>query len=446
MKLGWLLVLASQLLVVAGFWAWNHVHHPLGNQLTGEAAGLLLAYGRLAGLLAALAILVQLLLVGRVPWLGRAYGFDRLARAHHLLGFSLVVLLVAHPVLVTLGHAAEGDVSWLAQGADFFRHWPGLWAADLGLGVMAVAIGFSLLMVLNRLRYELWYAVHLTLYVALALVFFHQVAAGSDFADHPWCRWYWYALNGVVAANLLGYRLFRPWWRFRRHRFAVSRLVPETADVTSVCLEGRDLAGFAARGGQFVIVRFLARGFRWEEHPFSLSARPDGRQLRLTIKAAGDFTRRIPQLLPGTPVVVDGPHGIFTADRCRAGKVLLLAGGIGITPIRAIAEELLEQGRDLVLLYANRNRAGIVFERELEALAAAAAGRLKIHHVLSGAEPGWTGEQGHLDQARVLRLVPDVREREVFLCGPPPMMRSLRQALAALGVPRGRLHDERFAL
>ena len=128
-----------------------------------------------------------------------------------------------------------------------------------------------------------------------------------------------------------------------------------------------------------------------------------------------------------------------------ASKVLLLAGGIGITPIRAVVEDLVRQQREVILLYANRNRDGIVFEQELDALAAAAAGRLKIHHILS-ADPGWCGEQGHLGRERLLRLVPDVREREVFLCGPPPMMRTLRRALAALGVPGRRIHDERFSL
>jgi predicted ferric reductase len=445
LKLAWLLVAASQLAVVVGCWAWNHVHHPMGNQLTGDAAGMFLAYGRLAGLLAAFAILLQLLLMGRLPWLGRTYGFDRLARAHHVLGVALVVPLLAHPVLVTLGHAAESDQSWLAQNGDFLRHWPYLWAAALGSGLMAVAIVTSVLVVRRRLKYETWYAIHLTLYLAIALVFLHQVAVGSDFTDHPWYRWYWFVLNGVVALNLAGYRFLRPLWRFHRHRFTVGRLVPETADVTSVYLEGRDLAGFPARGGQFLLVRFLARGFRWEEHPFSLSQCPDGRTLRLSIKAVGDFTRRIPALAPGTPVIVDGPHGLLTADRCRFGKVLLLAGGIGITPIRAVAEDLVRQQHDVILFYANRNRAGIVFEQELAALAAVADGRLKIHHVLS-ADPGWPGEQGHLDRERILRLVPDVREREVFLCGPPPMMRTLRRALADLGVPGRRIHDERFSL
>jgi len=445
LKLAWLLVAVSQLAVVVGCWAWNHVHHLMGNQLTGDAPGIFLAYGRLAGLLAAFAILLQLLLMGRLPWLGRVYGFDRLARAHHVLGFALVVPLLAHPVLVTLGHAAESDQSWLAQSGDFFRHWPYLWAATLGSGLLAAAIATSVLVVRRRLKYETWYAIHLTLYLAIALVFLHQVAVGSDFTDHPWYRWYWFALNGFVVVNLVGYRFLRPLWRFRRHRFTVGRLVPETADVTSVYLEGRDLAGFPARGGQFILVRFLAKGFRWEEHPFSLSQCPDGHSLRLSIKAVGDFTRRIPALTPGTPVIVDGPHGILTADHCRAGKILLLAGGIGITPIRAIAEDLVRQKREVILLYANRNRAGIVFEQELNALAGAANGRLKVHHVLS-ADPEWPGEQGHVDRERIIRLVPDVQEREVFLCGPPPMMRTLRRALADLGVPGRSIHDERFSL
>jgi len=75
-----------------------------------------------------------------------------------------------------------------------------------------------------------------------------------------------------------------------------------------------------------------------EAHPFSMSRRPDGTRLRLTIKAVGDFTRRIPGLKPGVRVLIDGPHGIFTARRSSSQKILMIAGGIGITPIRSLAK------------------------------------------------------------------------------------------------------------
>lgn len=444
MKISWLAVLASQFLIILGFWGWNHVHHPMGNQLTGDGIGQMLAYGRLAGLLAACGVLFQLVLIGRLRRLEQAFGLDRLTRLHHVVGFSLLFFISAHLFFITRGHAAQADLSAAAQFAEFIEKWEGVSAAVAAVGIMAGALVFSVIVVLKRIRYEWWYASHLTLYLAIILAFGHQLAVGSDFTDNRWFKYYWLILNLFVLGNLLVYRLGRPLWFSMRHRFIVQRLQSETDDTTSVFIAGRDLARFPVRAGQFFIVRFLAKGFRWEAHPFSVSARPDGTLLRLTIKRLGDFTRRIPNLKPGTRIILDGPYGIFTAEQCRLPKVLLIAGGIGITPIRALAEELARRGRDMLLVYGNRNPTATVFARELDALATA-TGQLKVVLVMSQ-DPAWPGEQGQIDQARLARLAPDIRQREVFLCGPPIMMRIVRTALRELGVPRRQIHYERFAL
>ena len=432
-------------LIVIGAWFWFHTHHALGNLLTGDLPGQALAWGRLAGLLAAVGVLVQIMLVARVRRFEQVFGLDRLTRLHHVLGFSLVLLLVLHPALVTVGHALQADAGLAEQTLDFWTNWRGLASAMVGLLLMIAALVTSVLVLTKRMRYEVWYATHLTLYVAFALSFLHQVVTGSDLTDHPGFRAYWCLLYAYVLLHLIVCRFAKPCALYFRHRFTVERLVPEAGDVTSVHIGGRGLRSLAAEAGQFVIVRFLAKGFRWEAHPFSLSSRPDGSGLRLSIKGVGDFTRRISELKPGTPVVIDGPHGVFTARRCDSDKVLLIAGGIGITPVRALAEELVEDGCDVLLLYGNRNASGIVFKEELEALAERSDGRLRLVHVLSS-DPAWTGEKGYIDRDCLSRLVPDLASRDVFLCGPPVMMKGVRRALADLGVPASRVHDERFAL
>ena len=444
-KTAWWVLAGTQLLIVVGCWFWFHTHHPMGNLLTGDSIGKLLAWGRLAGLLAVLAILFQLMLVGRVRWVERAYGLDRLTRLHHVTGFALIVLLLLHPVLLALGHGMAADNGFWAQMSEFVSIWEDVLAAAVGLVLMLAASVFSVLVILKRVRYELWYATHLVLYVAIGLAFLHQVSSGSDFTDHVAFRYYWYALYAFVLVNLLGYRFVRPALAFFRHRFTVNRVVSEPGDVTSVYIGGRNLERFAIEAGQFMIVRFLAKGYRWEAHPFSMSCFPDGRQLRLSIKRLGDFTRRIPELKPGTPVLIDGPHGVFTARRCAADKVLLIAGGIGITPVRSLAEELVGAGRDVVLVYGNRNGQSIVFKDELDELVARAGGRLRVHYVMSD-DPGWPGEKGRIDRDRLARLVPDITGREVYFCGPPMMRKGIRAALASLGVAARRIHDERFAL
>jgi predicted ferric reductase len=444
-KTAWWALAGAQLLIVVGCWLWFHTHHATGNLLTGDPVGQLLAWGRLAGLLAVLAILFQLMLIGRVRWVERSFGMDRLTRLHHVVGFALLLLLLLHPVLLTFGHALQADVSYWEQVSDFCKTWRGLLTAVIGLSLVMTVSVFSVLVILKRVRYELWYATHLLLYVAFGLTVLHQVVSGSDFTDHPAFRYYWLALYAFVLANLLAYRFARPLLGFARHRFAVTRVVPEAGGVTSVYIGGKDLASFRVEAGQFMIVRFLAKGFRWEAHPFSMSCFPDGKQIRLSIKSLGDFTCRVPELKPGTRVLIDGPHGVFTSRTCASDKVLLIAGGIGITPIRSLAEEMVTRGRNVVVIYGNRNSGGITFRGELDELAARAGGGIKVVYVLSD-EPAWPGEKGRVDRERIARLVPDLADRDIYLCGPPVMMKGVRTALASLGVPAHRIHDERFAL
>ena len=441
-----LLLAGTQILIVVGVWLWSHTRNEMGNLLVGDTPDQVLAWARLTGLLTALAIMFQILLIGRVRWLERSFGLDRLSRLHHVTGFALLLLLVAHPVLATFGHALQADVGYVAQAVDFLKSWEGLLAAYAGLTLMLAASVASLLVLTKHLSYRRWYATHLVLYIAFGLTILHQVAVGSDFTGHAGFKLYWYTLYACVAFMLLVCRVGRPLAALARHRFVVDKVVPEAGDVTSVYISGKNMGAFQAEAGQFIIVRFLAKGFRWEAHPFSLSRPPDGHLLRLSIKRLGVFTRRIPELKPGTPVLIDGPYGVFTAKTCAADRTLLLiAGGIGITPIRSIAEDVVKKRRDVQLLYANRNSATMVFKKELDELADQSGGRLTLIPIMSD-EPAWPGEKGRIDQSLLARLVPDLLSRDVFLCGPPPMMKGVRAALAGLGVAATRIHDERFAL
>jgi len=172
----------------------------------------------------------------------------------------------------------------------------------------------------------------------------------------------------------------------------------------------------------------------------------------MSIKAAGDFTDRIRELTPGTFTLLEGPLGAFTAAAASDGKYLMVAGGIGITPIRALIESLAAAGRDIVLLYSVKTAGDLVFAAELRALTA------RCHFILSRSDgpggtsgtPGTRGadvvhERGRIDARMLTRLVPDVRDREVFICGPQPMMKAVAAALRGLQVRESSIHYEQFA-
>ena len=334
------------------------------------------------------------------------------------------------------------DISPGSQFLEFLRFWDYVRFAAIGILVF-VTVFTTATALRKRLTYEQWYYTHIFAYAAIALVSAHQFGVGGDFRITPPFRVYWIVLYVAVVGTLVFYRFARPLYFSRRHRFTVGRIEKETDDVTSLYITGRNLDEFPIRAGQFMILRFLSKQMWWQAHPFSLSCLPNEDHIRVSIKNLGDFTSQVPTIPPGTNVLIDGPHGAFTAKQCTQEKILLIGAGIGITPLRSLIEEFMLEKRDIVLLYSNRTSDGIVFHDELRILAR--KGQLTIHHVLSR-DPDWTGEKGRIDQEKLRRLVPDLLERDVFLCGPVPMMLGVSHALRELNVKKSRIHYERFAL
>lgn len=429
--------MAHVLIILFGWW------HGSGTSLGINTSSTLLALGRLAGLVLASVVLMQFLMMSRARWIEAVFGLDKVSRIHRWNGYVAFGLLFVHPLLIVLAYALAAEQTVLEQVWQFVTQIRSLRLASIGYALLLIVVGTSLAIVRRRWRYEMWYFVHLLNYVAIVLVFFHQQELGGDFAVSPLFTQYWTALYVFVFTNVLLFRFLRPLYLFGYQQWRVERVVAENHNVNSVYITGRHLDHFPIQAGQFMRVQFLQRGFWWQSHPFSLSIGPNGRSLRITPKAVGDFTSQIPQLKPGTLVLLDGPFGTFMEEPTTRQKVLLLAGGIGLTPLRSLAESMVTRGKDLVLLNANRTPQDIVLADELIELSR--RGSLRVIDVISD-NPSFPGERGRLDADRIKRLVPDVAEREVFLCGPVPMMKALLQALATLGVPSSRIHYERFAL
>jgi predicted ferric reductase len=434
------LVVACLLHAAALGVTWWHVSSRL--LLNGQSGGRAVALGRLVGLLVGSGVLLQLVLVSRLPWIEPSVGCDRLYRLHRRLGFLIGSLLLVHPGLLTVGYARRHHLSVSRQFMEFAADWPtGLAMAALVAIVFMVTV--STPVIRRRLTYETWHVSHLAMYVALGLASLHQTN-GTEMAVQPWWADYWFALQIAAIGCLVVFRAGRPIFRSARHRFRIDRIVTESDDVTSVYLTGRLLDRFTFRPGQYANVAFLSKG-RWSPHPFSFSAAPNGQFLRVSIKAAGDFTDRIRELTPGTLALLEGPLGAFTAAEPR-DKYLMVAGGIGITPIRALIESLAAAGRDIVLLYSVKTANDLVFASELRALTA------HCHFILSrytdNTETGETHvghERGRIDLRMLARLVPDLRDREVFICGPQAMMKTVAAALCALQVRESSIHYEQFA-
>ena len=415
------------------FWLWAHGGN-LSTKTTGEA---LTSVARITGLLSAYMALIQVVLLARLPVLDRLVGFDRLTVWHRWNGHATIDLVVAHVFFSIWGYALMDkfsigkEISTMIWGGIY----PGMIVATVGTAFLLAVVATSYVIVRRRLRYEWWYAVHLLAYAGIALAWFHQIPTGNELVLDTVAADYWRSLFAATLALIVGFRVVVPVVNAFRYRLRVAEVVEEGPGVVSVRITGRRLERLHARAGQFFLWRFLARG-RWATaHPFSLSEAPDGRSLRITVKALGDHTAKLGSLPVGTRVLAEGPFGVFTDSLRRRSKRLLIAGGIGITPVRALVES--SAGDDVVIYRALRDDE-LVLRQELEELGVDAH-YVVGDHAAAGGE--WLLSPEHLHE-----LVPDLAERDVYVCGPPGMtdfaVRNVRRA----GVPRSHIHIERFAL
>jgi predicted ferric reductase len=423
--------------LIVGMW----IRHG-GLRTLGSAAADLTAAGELTALLGTYAALVQLLLMSRSPVIEQLAGHDRLAHWHRWLGVSCTVLICGHVVLTTTGYALGDGSSVAAEAWTLLTTYPWMLMAAAGTVCLLMVAVTSVRIARRRLRYETWHFVHLYAYLAIALSLGHELAVGNDLATDPVARVYWIALYAAVAGCVLAFRVGQPLRLALRHRLRIARVVPEASGVVSIYVTGRDLEQLRVRAGQFFRWRFLAGDGWWKAHPFSLSAAPNARFLRLTVKAVGDGSAEVQRLAPGTRVLAEGPYGILTAHRRRRPGVLLIAGGVGITPLRALLEELGGRG-SVTLLYRASVWEDVLFRAEIDGLMRARRGTV---HYLVGRRgtPELAGDP--LSAGALEQLVPDLRDRDVFLCGPAGMITGVRDALRRLGVPDAQIHDERFAL
>ena len=407
--------------------------------------GLATGTGRLAGLVASDLLLIQVLLMARIPWVERSYGQDTLARWHRVVGFTSFWFMVTHIVLITVGYAGTAGTGLLAEVWGLVTTYPGILLAAVGSGLLLAVVGLSVRFARARQRYEIWHLLHLYAYIGVGLALPHQIWVGGDFATSPLARLYWWGIYVAALVAVLVFRVGVPVWRSAYHRMRVREVVPEAPGVVSVLITGRHLDRLPVRAGQFFLWRFLD-GPGWSRaHPYTLSAVPRTDLLRITVKQLGDGSGRVARLRPGTRVLIEGPYGVMTAARTGGRQVLLIAAGVGITTMRAMLEDLVPA--QVTLLYRISDPQDAIFRGELDAF-------VRHHGVrvlyLEGNRPrrgSWLPARfGEMSDHAALRwLVPDVAGHDVFVCGPRAWMDAVRGALLDAGVAPGQVHTEEFA-
>jgi predicted ferric reductase len=422
--------------------------------LTG-VAGWWTGTGRVTGLLCAYLLLVQVLLMARIPWLERVWGQDTLTRRHRWVGFGSFTLMLVHIVAITLGYAATAQTGVWHEAWVLVTIYPGMLLAAAGTLCLIAVVVTSLRAARRRLRYETWHLIHLYAYLGVGLALPHQLWTGADFTESGGATALWWTAWGLAVGAILGFRVALPVARSIRHRLTVERVVPEAPGVVSVWLKGKDLDRLGLSAGQFCQWRFLGPGWT-RANPFTVSAAPSGHRLRITLRVDGPATRRIAGLRPGTPVLFEGPYGVMTAHTRRQRDVLLIGAGVGVTPLRGIAEDVLTEPPSpgpggirppsVVLLHRIRDRSSVLFSAEFGALAAHSD--LRVIAYSGRRDPRmdtWLGPAAPDPASGLLGRVPDLAAREVYLCGPAEWMSAARRTLIDLGVSPTTIHAEVFS-
>jgi predicted ferric reductase len=409
-----------------------------GGLLVSSGTDVVREAGRLVGVVTAVLMMSQVLLASRAPWIDRVIGHDRAIARHATLGSYAILLMFVHLSLIVTATSRE-----LSQGlveAFFGLSSGNLWiaAAEIAAGLFALVLATSLFGAFRAWHYETWHTIHRVVYVAIAIAVPHQFLDGETFRRGGVAWLFWFTFYVIAFGSFVAFRMVRPLVLTANHRARVASVTTEADGSTTVDIQGRMLRGLGAKPGQFLLWRFYTPKLFWQKHPYSLSSAPHGDHVRITVKPSGHGSRAVAHVRPGTVVTFEGPLGIFTHDARARNGIVLIAAGIGITPIRALLEHVLP-GEPCVVVVRVRSLDEAPLLHEVRALARDRSADLKV---LVGPRGDTWGTPD--EPASIASLVTDPSDVDVFVCGPLAWARQVEADALAAGVAPGAIHRERF--
>jgi 3-phenylpropionate/trans-cinnamate dioxygenase ferredoxin reductase subunit len=412
----------------------------------GDGASLLSELSVGMGLLATSMLVCAVVLPSRVRSLTRTFGIDGVLAIHRFVGLAVTLLVGLHIVLVVIAKPANLALFDVMHAPNRARAAVG---ATVALGAL---IALTVLRRRLRHRYEVWRWAHLALAgTALVLSALHIWWLNHLIRDPSMRALFAAFALGVLV--VLGYRwLWMPVFGAGRE-YVVREIRPESSTVSTLVLEpkrSRSRRGYRAlefAPGQFAWLR-LQPSVRAEEHPFTIASSAHlGLWTEFTIRHSGDFTSELRLLRPGSPVWIDGPHGAFTLDLQRTTGLVMIAGGVGITPMMSMLRTLAHRHdrRPHRLLVVASTIDELLFRAEIRKLQQRLD--LTVVEVLRKPPPSWTGPSGRIDESLLTAVLPGKFRRnqlDYYLCGPPAMVDDVRSVLDRLEVPEPRVHTEQF--
>ncbi|WP_296631139.1 ferric reductase-like transmembrane domain-containing protein [Rhodoluna sp.] len=405
------------------------------------------AISRLTALVGTDLLMIHMLLVARVPWIDKFYGHDKATLAHKKLGKPVLYFIVAHFLASLIQFSITNSQNVIATLVWLITDVQDMLTAVAALTLMILVVVTSLNFARRKMSYEAWFIVHLMSYAAVLLAVPHIFSTGSDIAGKPASTIFWVTLYLFVALNIVWYRAAKPLIRIFGSSMKIANVVRESSDTTSLYLRGKNIDKLGGASGQFYFLRVLTPRRWFKAHPFSLSAAPNNHYMRFTIGNRGDDTAFLQTIKPGTRVAVEGPFGVFTEERRTQEKVVLIASGIGIPPIRALAESMASRPGDITIIYRVRDEEDASLLAEVREIARIRGFRLYVLPGPRASLKSWMNNDGtnNPDLARLAVMAPWISESDVYICGPQIWTELVVSSCTRAGVPADRIHAEEFA-
>ena len=401
------------------------------------------AANRLIALVATSLLLIHLLLVARIDWIEKILGLDRTTSRHKKLGKPIVYLFFAHLLISVVHHSLQTEQNILGGLIELNLNYFEIGLATLGFALMVLVAVTSAISFRKKYSYETWFYIHLLSYIAVLIAIPHQFVFGTDLIGQSWVATFFVALYLFVFGSIIWFRFTSPLvqsWGLR-----VAAVVEDKNKTNSIYISGKRLASIPYQAGQFFMLRILSRGMWMESHPFSVSSAPGEKDLRFTIGERGDFTKRISTVKPGVRVILEGPYGIFSERTRTKRRLVMIAGGIGVAPVRSLARSVVCEPGDVTILYRVNDANDAALLAELREISKARGHNL---HVLQGSREGSSWMPGNTekpDHARLLEFVPHLLDSDVYICGPAAWTNSVENTLREINVKNNQIHTEEFA-
>ena len=403
---------------------------PLASRFT-TLTQTLTSFGQMFGLVGMTLFSLSLILSSRGKILDDWFGGLNLSYInHHLLGGLAFILLLFHPLFLSL------KIALISLRAAALFLLPGsMMVINFGIFSLLLMVGLLVVTFFSVWKYQLWKQSHKFLGLAFFLGSLHAAFIPSDISRNLFLRTYILGLSAIALICFVRYTLLG-WWLVKKFDYKIKSLASVGQQAVVIVLKSLTQK-MNYQPGQFIFISFHVKNFSPEVHPFSIASGPD-EDLKIIVKHLGDYTGTLKNLSVGDLAKVEGPYGKFTYTNYSANRQIWIAGGIGITPFLGMAKAFALSGSDMKvdLYYCVKTEDELIMYEELMALSA----KQSNFRVISFCSV----RDGYLNVQTIADKSGNLKAADILLCGPPAMMHKLRREFINFGLTKKQIHSEEF--